>query len=159
MEHPSHNLGFLLHDVARLMRKRFEQNARELRLTRSQCQVLAHLARHEGIPQGGLADILEVEPITLTRILDRLEAGGLVERRPHPTDRRIRQLYLTAEAHPLLADIFAIGAATRGEALDGVPEVEREFLFAILVSMKANLLRKLNGDVEKDVVERKAGRG
>jgi DNA-binding MarR family transcriptional regulator len=159
MEHPSQNLGFLLHDVARLMRKRFEQNARGLGLTRSQCQVLAHLARQEGIPQSGLAEILEVEPITLTRILDRLEAGGLVERRPHPTDRRIRRLYLTVEAHPLLADIFAIGAATRGEALDGVPETEREFLFATLVSMKANLLRKLNGQAERGDVERKASHG
>jgi DNA-binding MarR family transcriptional regulator len=158
MEHPSQNLGFLLHDVARLMRKRFEQNARELRLTRSQCQVLAHLARHEGIQQSGLAEILEVEPITLTRILDRLESGGLVERRPHPTDRRIRQLYLTAEAHPLLGDIFAIGADTRGEALEGVPESDRELLFQILTTMKANLLRKLNASSEKDV-ERKAGHG
>ena len=158
MEHPSQNLGFLLHDVARLMRKRFEQNARELRLTRSQCQVLAHLARHEGIPQSGLAEILEVEPITLTRILDRLEAGGLVERRPHATDRRIRQLYLTAEARPLLADIFAIGADTRGEALDGVPEIERDLLFQTLTTMKANLLRKLNASSEKGT-ERKARHG
>ena len=84
------NFGFLLHDVARLMRKRFEQNARDLGLTRSQCSVLAHLARNEGIQQGGLAEILEVEPITLTRILDRLEDAGLVERArpshrpPHP---------------------------------------------------------------------------
>src|SRR5215469_8309691 len=149
MEHPSQNFGFLLHDVARLMRKRFEQNARALKLTRSQCQVLAHLARHEGIPQSGLADILEIEPITLTRILDRLEAGGLVERRPHPTDRRIRQLYLTAQAHPLLGEIFAIGAATRGEALDGVPEAERESLFETLATMKANLLRELNASSER----------
>ena len=58
MEHPDHNIGFLLHDVARLMRKRFEQNARELGLTRSQCQVLAHLSRNDGIQQGLLADIL-----------------------------------------------------------------------------------------------------
>ncbi len=64
MELPESNFGFLLHDVARLMRKRFEQNARGLKLTRSQCSVLAHLSRHEGIQQGGLAEILEVEPIT-----------------------------------------------------------------------------------------------
>ena len=158
MEHPAQNLGFLLHDVARLMRKRFEQNARGLGLTRSQCQVLAHLARHEGIPQSGLAEILEIEPITLTRILDRLEAGGLVERRPHPTDRRIRQLYLTAQAHPLLGEIFAIGAATRGEALDGVPEAERERLFETLATMKANLLRELNASSERSV-ERKTSHG
>jgi DNA-binding MarR family transcriptional regulator len=140
MELPERNLGFLLHDVARLMRKRFEQNARGIGLTRSQCQVLAHLARNEGIQQSGLADILEIEPITLTRLLDRLEEGGLVERRAHPTDRRIRQLFLTDKVHPLLADIFAIGAATRGEALEGVAQEDRQRLFELLSSMKANLL-------------------
>ena len=120
MDNLDRNLGFLLHDVARLMRKRFEQNARELGLTRSQCQVLAHLARNEGIQQGALAEILEIEPITLTRILDRLEEAGLVERLLHPKDRRVRLLRLTAAAHPLIDDIFAIGAVTRGESLDGV---------------------------------------
>src|SRR5260221_10345168 len=100
MDSLDRNLGFLLHDVARLMRKRFEQNARDLGLTRSQCQVLAHLARNEGIQQSALADILEVEPITLTRILDRLEDGGLVERQAHPTDRRVRLLRLTEAARP-----------------------------------------------------------
>ena len=142
MELPERNLGFLLHDVARLMRKRFEQNARVLGLTRSQCQVLAHLARNEGIQQSGLADILEVEPITLTRLLDRLEGAGLVERRAHATDRRIRQLYLTEKAHPLLAEIFTIGAATRAEALEGVAEADRDQLFALLSRMKSNLLAR-----------------
>jgi MarR family transcriptional regulator, transcriptional regulator for hemolysin len=142
MELPERNIGFLLHDVARLMRKRFEQNARDLGLTRSQCQVLAHLSRHEGIQQSSLAEILEVEPITLTRILDRLEEAGLVERRAHPTDRRVRLLRLTQRAHPLLSDIFAIGAITISEALDGMAETERDRLFAILAGMKGNLLRK-----------------
>jgi MarR family transcriptional regulator for hemolysin len=113
-----------------------------LKLTRSQCSVLAHLARHEGIQQSGLAEILEVEPITLTRLLDRLEEADLVERRSHPTDRRIRLLHLTPKAHPLLGEIFTIGAATRGEALEGVAEAERDQLFAILSAMKANLLTK-----------------
>src|SRR3954447_15788358 len=126
MERLDRNLAFLLHDVARLMRKRFEQNARGLGLTRSQCQVLAHLARNEGIQQGNLAEILEVEPITLTRIVDKLEEGGFVDRRAHPTDRRIRQLHLTKKAHPLLSEIFAIGAVTRGEAFENVPDMERE---------------------------------
>ena len=143
MELPERNFGFLLHDVARLMRKRFEQNARGgLRLTRSQCSVLAHLSRHEGIQQGGLAEILEIEPITLTRLLDRLEEAGLVERRAHPKDRRIRLLHLTDKAHPLIGEIFSIGAATRGESLEGVAEADREHLFAILSTMKANLLTK-----------------
>ncbi|WP_428682288.1 MarR family winged helix-turn-helix transcriptional regulator [Reyranella sp.] len=155
MELPERNLGFLLHDVARLMRKRFEQNARGLGLTRSQCQVLAHLARNEGIQQSGLADILEVEPITLTRLLDRLEEAELVERRAHPTDRRIRQLYLTEKVHPLLADIFTIGAATRSEALEGVAEAEREQLFALLSRMKSNLLAKASAPAG----ERSTGNG
>ena len=94
MDHLDRNLGFLLHDVARLMRKRFEQNARDLGLTRSQCQVLAHLARNDGIHQGTLAELLEVEPITLTRIVDRLEEAGLVERQLHRSDRRVRLLRL-----------------------------------------------------------------
>ena len=149
MERPDRNLGFLLHDVARLMRKRFEQNARDLGLTRSQCQVLAHLARHQGIQQGGLAEILEIEPITLTRLLDRLEGLGLVERRAHASDRRIRLLYLTPRAHPLLSDIFTIGAATRAEALEGVPEAAREQLFAILSAMKANLINKASAGGER----------
>ena len=155
MELPEKNIGFLLHDVSRLMRKRFEQNARGLGLTRSQCQVLAHLARNEGIQQGSLAEILEVEPITLTRIVDKLEEGGFVDRRAHPTDRRIRQLHLTKKAHPLLSEIFAIGAITRGEAFEGVPDAERERLFAILSSMKANLLGKATGAVG----ERKVSHG
>src|SRR5262252_51101 len=154
MEPLERNLGFLLHDVARLMRKRFEQNARELGLTRSQCQVLAHLARHEGIQQGGLAEILEVEPITLTRIVDRLEEAGLVERRAHARDRRIRLLHLTPKAHPLISEIFTIGAATRAEALQGVAEADRDHLFAILSAMKANLLNKASASGD-----RRAGNG
>jgi len=143
MDDLNRNLGFLLHDVARLMRKRFEQNARDLGLTRSQCQVLAHLARNEGIHQGALAELLEIEPITLTRIVDRLEQAGLVERLLHHKDRRVRLLRLTKAAHPLIDDIFAIGALTRGEALDGVSEGDRDQLFDILSSMKTNLLGRL----------------
>jgi DNA-binding MarR family transcriptional regulator len=142
MDHLDRNLGFLLHDVARLMRKRFEQNARELGLTRSQCSVLAHLARHDGIQQGTLAEILEVEPITLTRLVDRLEQMGLVARLAHPTDRRIRLLRLTDAAHPLLDEIFRIGALTRGEAMEGVADEDRDRLYDTLAQMKANLIGK-----------------
>jgi|SRR4051794_39469087 MarR family transcriptional regulator for hemolysin len=137
---PPRILGFLLHDVARLLRKRFEQNARGLGLTRSQWQVLAHLAEHEGIHQGALAEILEVEPITLVRILDKLQATGLVERRPHAKDRRVWLLFLRPKAHPVLAQMREIGAATRAEALEGIPERDRERLIGILSTMKANLI-------------------
>src|SRR5437588_13105689 len=93
-------LGFLLHDVARLLRRRFEQNARGSGLTRSQWQVLAYLAKNEGINQSGLADLLEIEPITLCRIVDRLQALGLVERHPHPSDRPAWLLHITPAARP-----------------------------------------------------------
>src|SRR5258708_25444872 len=88
MEANSSTLGFLLHNVARLLRRRFEQNARGSGLTRSQWQVLAYLANNEGINQSGLADLLEIEPITLGRIIDRLQTRGLIERHPDPSDRR-----------------------------------------------------------------------
>jgi DNA-binding MarR family transcriptional regulator len=150
MDNPERTLGFLLHDVARLLRKRFEQNARDLGLTRAQWQVLAHLARNEGIHQGGLAEILELEPISLGRILDRLQAAGLAERRPHPKDRRVWLLYLRPKAHPVLEKMRAIGAETRAEALAGVPEAEREQLIHILTTMKENLIAaSANGTAEK----------
>ena len=91
-------LGFLLHEVARLLRKRFEQNARVSGLTRSQWQVLTYLAQNEGINQKGLAELLEIEPITLGRILDKLETLGLIERRAHPADRRTWLLHLVEAA-------------------------------------------------------------
>lgn len=136
------DLGFLLHDVARLMRKRFEQNARDLGLTRSQGQVLVHLADNEGIHQGALAEKLDVEPITLTRILDRLEEAGLIERLLYRNDRRVRLLRLTPAAHLLIDDIFAIGALTRGEAMEGVTDEDRDRLLGILSRMKTNLSDK-----------------
>ena len=132
-------LGFLVHDVARLLRKRFEQNSRGSGLTRSQWQVLAYLDQNEDIHQGALADLLEVEPITLGRILDKLEAMGLVERRPHPSDRRIWQLRLTDLARPKLPELRALGDFTRAEALVGVSEADREHLFVTLQALKTNL--------------------
>src|SRR5687767_5039078 len=105
---------------------------------------MAHLARNEGIQQSCLADILEIEPITLGRILDRLQAGGLIERRSHPTDRRIRLLYLLPAAHPVLEQMRAIGDATRAEALAGISEPDRECLMTILTDMRANLIECCN---------------
>jgi MarR family transcriptional regulator for hemolysin len=133
-------LGFLLHDVARLLRKRFERRAKCLGLTRSQWQTLAYLSNNEGIHQGGLAEILEIEPITLVRILDKLAERGLIERRQHPTDRRIWLLYMREAAHPILAEMRELGDVTRAEALAGVTAEQREALFAILSEMKTNLV-------------------
>jgi DNA-binding MarR family transcriptional regulator len=146
-------IGFLLHDVARLLRKRFEQRAKGLGLTRSQWQTLAYLANNEGIHQAGLADILEIEPITLVRILDKLAERGLVERRQHPTDRRIWLLYMRDEARPLLEDMRSIGDATRGEALLSVAAEDRDRLYDTLTLMKSNLVQACRlgaGDKEKN---------
>lgn len=134
-------LGFLLHDCARLLRKRFEQNSRGIGLTRAQWQVVAHVSRNEGINQSALAEILEIEPITLARTIDRLEAAGFVERRQHPRDRRVKLLHLTDKARPLLDRMLAVGQATREEALAGISAAERERLIDTLLQMKGNLLR------------------
>jgi DNA-binding MarR family transcriptional regulator len=135
----SPTLGFLLHDVARLLRKRFEQNARGSGLTRSQWQVLAYLAQSEGINQSGLADLLDVEPITLGRLVDKLQALKLIERHPHPTDRRVWTLRLTPAAHRKISEARKIGDATRAEALTGLSSAERQQLVSSLQILKSNL--------------------
>jgi DNA-binding MarR family transcriptional regulator len=136
---PHRTFGFVLHDVARLMRKRFEQKARSLGLTRSQWQVLAHLARHEGIGQSALADILEIEPITLGRLLDRLENAGLVERRANPRDRRAWQLFLADKAHPILDQVWELAGETRDEAMAGLTPSEQDRLLTMLLTIRSNL--------------------
>jgi DNA-binding MarR family transcriptional regulator len=132
-------IGFLMNDAARLMRRDFERRARSLGLTRAQWQALFHLARNEGCNQATLADLLDVEPITLARVVDRLEASGLVERRPDPGDRRARLLFLGERAHPLLEELRALGAETRVVALAGISEEERHQLTRLLARMRANL--------------------
>jgi DNA-binding MarR family transcriptional regulator len=134
-------LGFLVHDVARLLRKRLEQRARAagIGLTRAQWQTLAYLARSEGMNQVTLAQMLDIEPITLVRLIDRLEALGLVERRSDPHDRRQRNLFLTEKAWPELARIKALGAEVREEALAGLGTPERERLMGALAQAKSNL--------------------
>jgi MarR family transcriptional regulator for hemolysin len=146
--HPT--LGFLLHDVARLLRKRFEQSARRsgLGLTRSQWQVMAVLAKNEGIQQGSLAELLEIEPITLVRILDRLQALNLIERRPHATDRRIWLLFLTATAGPILEQMRELGERTRTEALAQVPREDEPHLLRMLSQMRNNLLDACSKPIE-----------
>jgi DNA-binding MarR family transcriptional regulator len=156
MEPTSPTLGFLLHDVARLLRKRFEQHARGSGLTRSQWQVLAYLAQNEGINQSGLAELLDVEPITLGRILDKLEALGLIERRPHETDRRVWLLGLTSTARPKLDQLRKLGELTRGEALEGVSEADSSRLLKTLQVLKENLSAACDAPA---AIERRAKHG
>jgi MarR family transcriptional regulator for hemolysin len=160
-DQPLQTLGFLMHDVARMHRKRFEQRARaaQLELTRAHYSVLAHLARHEGCNQSFLAQILEVEPITLMKQLDRLEELALIERRPAPADRRARHLYLTAAARPLLDRIHKIGAEVREEALAGIAPADRQRLCEILLAMKLNLAGSVDMDLSGAMVETRGTHG
>jgi MarR family transcriptional regulator, transcriptional regulator for hemolysin len=136
---PERSLGFLLHDVSRLLRRRFDGRARTIGLTRAQWSVLAHLSRYEGINQAALADILEIEPITLVHQLDRLEAAGWIERRLDPQDRRVRLLYLTDRGRPILERMHELGAETRAEAVAGLSTAEQDALIDTLLRIKANL--------------------
>ena len=131
--------GFLLHDISRLLRKRFDRRAKALGLTKSQWMVMAHLARHEGIKQSGLAEILEVEPITMSRHLDRLGETGWIERRADPDDRRAWRLYLSDKARPILEQLGELVRETMDEALSGLePEVRSE-LYESLLQVRQNL--------------------
>ncbi len=134
------SLGFLLHDISRLLRRRFDARARALELTRAQWSVLIHLYRNEGITQRALADILEVEKITLCRLLDRLEEAGWLERRAHPNDRRAKCLYLTEKIHPVQEQMCAISQAVRNEAYAGMSPQEQDALINTLTRIKLNLL-------------------
>src|SRR5205814_5174361 len=122
--------GFLVHDVSRLIKRGFERRARQIGLpiTRQQAAVVLNIAGNEGVSQAEVAAWLDIEPIALVRMLDKLHEEGLVERRAHPTDRRIRTLWLTEAAHPVVARILAINEAIRQEAFAGLPPATRDVL-------------------------------
>ncbi len=147
-EDPDRNVGFLLHDVSRRLRTRFDRRARALGLTRAQWRVLVHLAPRQGLNQSGLAEILEVESITLGRHVDRLEETGWLERRSDPGDRRAWRLFLTEKARPTLDRMEALAVKTQEEAMAGLSQEERSRLLALLLSMKRNMTRRDTEDAE-----------
>ena len=136
----SDSLGFLISDVSRLMRRRFDERAREVGATRAQWRTLTTLSRNEGLNQGALADLLEVEPITLCRMIDRLEESGLVERRRDPADRRAWQLFLTDKSKPILDDLRRMADDLFVHVLSGLDDLERQALGKSLERMRSNLL-------------------
>src|SRR5690348_12040894 len=151
------SFGFLVHDVARLFGRRFNQRALLfLGLTRAQCKVLGYLARNEGINQAGLADLLEIRPMTLVRQIDRMEETGWVERRPDPADRRARRLYLTGKARPILGRIWKVATETREEALTRLTSGEREQLIDMLHRVHATLSARVSGNGGRHAVLRPA---
>ncbi len=133
------SVGFLFSDVSRLMRAWFDVHARELGLTRSQWRVLVNLAPREGVNQRALAEILELDVVTLSRHVDRLEAAGMVERRRDPDDRRAWRLHLGEGSRPLLPRMRALAEQTQDAALAGLSAEERERLVAMLLRIKANV--------------------
>ena len=139
--------GFLLQDVARLLKRQFERRARQggLPITRRQASVMIYVSRHEGVSQAEVAARLDLEPISLVRLLDKLCEEGLVERRAHPTDRRVRTLWLTAAALPVLESILRINAAIRAEAFAGMPLAVRETFIDALAHVKDNLAVEQEG--------------
>lgn len=132
-------LGFILYDTGRLMRKRFEQLARDLSITGPQWRVLFNLDRVPGLNQTQLADQMEIEPITLCRLIDRMEDAGWVRRELDPDDRRARRLYMTDQARPVMAKLRRLGDFVSKQALEGVSPQDLEQCLATLAAIHANL--------------------
>ena len=132
-------LLYVLHDVARLIRVKADQRARTRGMTRAQWVILSRLERQPGLSQNEMAAIVEVEPITIARLVDRLQAAGYVERRADPKDRRIWRLHLTAAAEPVLAEIKIHKAALHDEITAGVDPATLDQMVEGLLKLKANL--------------------
>src|SRR5258708_3584900 len=113
-------VAFNINDVARLLKTYADQRARDLGMTRAQWAVLARVERSEGLKQCELADTLDLQPITLTRLIDRLCDGGLIERRSDPDDRRAKRLYLTPAARPVLDGLTRLGQDIMATVLAGI---------------------------------------
>jgi MarR family transcriptional regulator, transcriptional regulator for hemolysin len=132
------NFGFLLKDLARLYVARFEAHASDLSLTLTQCKVLTLLEKNEGTSQIRLAELTDIEPMMMVRLLDRMETDKLLERRPDPTDRRARRLFLTRKAKPLLDEIWRLAEVTRTEVFAGVSKSDRDLFIGVLEQLHTN---------------------
>jgi MarR family transcriptional regulator for hemolysin len=133
------DLMFLLHDVARLLRVHADKRARAHGMTRAQWGILIWLERQPGLSQKELAEILEVEPITVARLIDRLESRGMVERRPDPKDRRIWRLHLCPPAIPVLREIDRQRVHMRAMVTEGLDDETIETITEALLTMKTTL--------------------
>ena len=132
-------LLFLISDVGRLLRTYADHRARQFGMTRAQWAVLARLETNEGLKQSELAEMLDLQPITLTRLVDRLCANGLIERRADPDDRRAKRLYLTPQARPLMDRLADLGQDMMKTVLDGFDLATVERMILELSHAKENL--------------------
>ena len=135
----SRQLAVAMIDSARLLKTYADQQARQFGISHAQWAVLARLDRAEGLKQSELAELLDLQPISLTRLLDRLAANGLIERKPDPNDRRANRLYLTPAARPLLNRLLELGGGIMSDVLDGLDEKRAEHLLRDLEAVKTNL--------------------
>ena len=138
----SETIGFLLNDTARLFRRAFNARTKQSGITALQWRLISYLKRHEGIRQGPLAELIEVEPITLSRMVDRLVEAELVERRADPTDRRAWRLYLTPRTGAIVGGMRDIADALTEEATEGLSAAERAQLIELVERVRANLSRR-----------------
>ena len=152
-----HLFGFMLNDISRLMRTQFDDRARDMGLTRSQWRVMVFLARSEGVNQSGLAEMIEVDRMTIGRMVDRLEASGWVERRPDASDRRVHRLYLTRAARPLLDKMIVLANDVQEAALEGLSVADRKKLGELLSAIMNNVsARQSANDAEMSGASRVA---
>ena len=152
----SREIGVSLNDVARMLRTFADQKARQFGISRAQWIVLMRLDRSEGLKQSELAEILDLQPISLTRLLDRLAESGLIERRPDPHDRRANRLYLTSAARPLLKKLAALGEDLMETVLQNVDATSQERLLRDLGIMKDNLRAAIQRNAGAGSIDRSA---
>ena len=135
----SREIAISISDVARMLKTYADQRARQFGISRAQWTVLMRLDRFEGLKQSELAEVLDLQPISLTRLLDRLAENGLIERRPDPIDRRANRLYLTPAARPLLKQLSELGEDLMAAVLENIDDKSRERLLRDLDAIKDNL--------------------
>lgn len=137
---PKFLFGFQIQDVARLMSRTFENRAGDMKVTRSQARVLGYVSQSEGASQSEIATLMDVQKITLTRLVDELEKMNLIERRPHPDDRRIRRLYLREGTRPVLESIWSRLSEVSDFALAALPADRREAFVQDMVTIRNHLI-------------------
>jgi MarR family transcriptional regulator, transcriptional regulator for hemolysin len=150
-------IAFNISDVARLLKTYADQRARDFGMTRAQWVVLARVERSEGLKQCELADTLDLQPITLTRLIDRLCDSGLIERRSDPEDRRAKRLYLTPAARPVLDGLARLGTDIMATVLEGIEPAAVEQLLAHLLTLKINLRGAIADRADEAAMEKSHG--
>ncbi|MBC3766482.1 MarR family winged helix-turn-helix transcriptional regulator [Neptunicella marina] len=139
MQEHENSLGFLIADVSRLMRRAFQRKLEGSDLTMAQAKALVFVSRHEGVRQVDLADYLELQPMTLVRLIDGLQKQGLVERRANPSDRRAYDIYLTPQAEPQLAQIKQVAEEIKAFAFSELDSQQTEQFISALTNARQKL--------------------